>query len=296
MKEEFFQSLSSGGFHTLSVAVWGKENNDPIPVFCAHGLTRNGRDFDKLAAALSATRTVYCPDFPGRGRSEDLRDPMRYELSQYMADMTALIARTGAAQIDWVGTSMGGLVGLFLAAQPGSPIRRLVLNDVGPVVTKESMAGIREKLLKWKSFETVEEIEQKLRQIFAGFGALTDEDWAHMARHSVRRAPDGRLMMAYDPKIVEPMKELTDDIELWKIYDAIKAPTLVLRGENSDILAPAVAQEMTRRGPRAELVTFAGVGHAPSLMVAGQIETVAGFLGKRQISPAPIATRQNTPN
>lgn len=293
MQQEFFQSLSPAGFHKIHVAVWGKENNDPVPVICAHGLTRNARDFDKLAAALSATRTVYCPDFPGRGRSEDLRDPMLYTVTQYMADMAMLIARTGAAQVDWVGTSMGGVVGLLLAAQAGSPIRKLVLNDVGPVVTKESMSGIREKLLKTKSFASIQEAEQTLRRSFAGFGKLSDEDWAHMAKHGVRPTSDGRFVLAYDPKIVEPIKELAADIELWPLYDAVRAQTLVLRGEESELLSGKVAEEMTRRGPCAKLVSFPQVGHAPSLMVEDQIQTIQQFINQKQPAIKPSNTPQN---
>lgn len=285
MQEEFFQSLSSAGFHKICVTVWGKENNDPVPVVCAHGLSRNGRDFDKLAEELAKTRTVYCPDFPGRGRSEDLRDPMRYEMAQYMTDMTMLIARTGAPQVDWVGTSMGGLVGLLLAAQPGVLIRRLVLNDVGPVVTKKSVEEIRDKLLKTKIFDTIADAEKTLRRSFAGFGKLPDEDWAHMAQHGVRKTAEGKYVLAYDPKIVEPMKGPPADVDLWSFYDAITAPTLVLRGEDSDLLSAEVAQEMTRRGPCAWLETFPGVGHAPSLMIEDQIAAVSKFLGPRQEEP-----------
>lgn len=278
MREDFFLGLNLKGFHKVAMTVWGDEHKDSVPVICVHGLTRNGRDFDKLAAALSQTRTVYCPDMAGRGKSDDLPEASFYEQAQYLADITALIARTGATQVDWVGTSMGGITGMLLAAKSGNPIRRLVLNDVGTVVKKESVNRLKEYLSIWKTFGSLKEAEDVLRQIHKGFGALLDEDWAHMAVHGVRKTEEGRLSFSYDPKLAEPLKTLENDVEFWPVYDAISCPTLLLRGGESDLLPAALAEEMTKRGPKAALRTFPNVGHAPSLMVQDQIEIVTEFL------------------
>jgi pimeloyl-ACP methyl ester carboxylesterase len=270
--------LGPHDFHRLAYWEW------PGPpgartVICAHGLTRNGRDFDALAETLTAHWRVVCPDFPGRGQSPWLGDPSDYGYPLYLADMAALIARLDVNEVDWVGTSMGGLVGMLLAAQPQTPIRRLVINDIGPLIAKEGLERIGAYVGRDPSFRDVAELEAVLRQVAQSFGPLTDAQWRHLAAVSTRKKPDGTLGFAYDPRIGDAFRgQPAADIDLWPQWDAIRCPTLLLRGAESDLLRPADALAMTRRGPRALLVEFAGIGHAPALMAADQIAAVRDFL------------------
>ncbi|MGO8916664.1 MAG: alpha/beta fold hydrolase [Stellaceae bacterium] len=270
--------LGPHGFHRLAYWEW------PGPpgartVLCVHGLTRNGRDFDALAEALSAEANVICPDFPGRGGSEWLSHPADYGYPLYLADMAALIARLDVDTLDWVGTSMGGLTGMLLAAQRGAPIRRLVVNDIGPLIAKEGLARIGSYVGRDPSFADAAALEATLRQIAAAFGPLSDAQWRHLAAVSTRRKPDGSLGFAYDPHIGDAFRDAPEvDIDLWAQWDAIACPTLVLRGAQSDVLRAEDAQAMTRRGPKARLVEFPGIGHAPALMAEDQIAAVRDFL------------------
>ena len=272
-------SLDRHGFHRLAYYEWAGPPRAPT-VLCLHGLTRNGHDFDVLAESLSAEFRVVALDFPGRGKSDWLADPRDYITETYAADTAALIARLDVEQIDIVGTSMGGIVGMVLAAQPKNPIRKLVINDVGPLIAKAGLKRIRRYVGLDPSFNDVAELEKTLRWIFAGFGKLPDNTWRRIAEQSVRRKPDGTLGFNYDPKIAVPFKQgwFVRDVVLWNIYDAITCPTLALRGADSDILRRADAEAMTRRGPRATLVEFAEIGHAPSLTTPDQIARVRDFL------------------
>lgn len=284
MLESWFKGLNSRGFHQLHYTDWGDPAN-PRVVICVHGLTRNCRDFDMLAAALQQDLRVICLDIPGRGRSDWLPDPADYGYPQYMADVTALLARItagGPREISWVGTSMGGMLGLLLAARPGTPITRLVLNDVGTVIPKESMARIGKYVGQAPDFDSFAALEQYVRKVSAPFGPLSDAQWLHLAEHNSRQRADGRWIMGYDPDIALPFRKAIDrDILLWKPYEMLTCPTLLLRGAESDVLPREVALEMTRRGPRPRLVEFAGVGHAPALMAEDQIRAVREFLLQR---------------
>ena len=278
MKEHSFLGLTTQGFHRVAYTEWGERNAEPV-VVCVHGLSRNGRDFDYLAAALQAERRVVCPDIVGRGRSDWLADKQLYSFVTYCADLTALLARLDSQAFDWVGTSMGGLIGMILAAQPNSPIRRLVLNDAGPFIPKAAPQRLLGYVGLDPSFQNVADAEQYLRKVLAPFGALTDGQWSHLARYSVRQSTPGHYRMAYDPEIVAPMKSAPlQDWDLWPVWDQIRCPVLVLRGADSDVLLPGTAAEMRRRGPRAEVVEFAGVGHAPALMAPEQIEAIRRWL------------------
>jgi pimeloyl-ACP methyl ester carboxylesterase len=265
------------GALSLGYVEWG----DPAArvVLCLHGLTRNARDFDRLAEALAPDRRVICLDVAGRGRSGWLVDASRYATPVYARQVATFLAALGLAEVDLVGTSMGGIIGMGLAGLRPSPVRRLVLNDVGALVPKAALAPIGAYLGgPPKVFADVAALEQHLRFIHQGFGPLTDAQWAHLARHSARALPAG-ITQHYDPAIAVNFKAgVAADIELWPLYDAIAAPTLVLRGGDSQLLPADVAAAMTRRGPRAEIVTFAGIGHAPALMAADQIDTVRRFL------------------
>lgn len=269
--------LGPHGFHRIAYAEWAGPPGART-VLCVHGLTRNGRDFDDLARALSRSCRVVCPDIVGRGRSQWLSHAADYGYPLYLADMAALIARLDVAEIDFVGTSMGGLIGMMLAAQPGSPIRRLVVNDIGPLIAKEGLLRIASYVGADPVFADLAALEAYLRTVSASFGALSDAQWRHLAEHGARRRPDGTFGRAYDPAIAGAFKDVAGDIDLWPVWDAIRCPTLVLRGAESDLLRAGDAAAMTRRGPQARLVEFPGIGHAPALMDGAQIAVIEDFL------------------
>jgi pimeloyl-ACP methyl ester carboxylesterase len=276
-----FQGSIAGAAHRIAYTEWGEQSAGRVAI-CCHGLTRNGRDFDFLAKRLAAMgMRVICPDVAGRGRSEWLRDPADYSYPQYLADMTALIAEIGAAKVDWIGTSMGGLIGMFLAAAPDTPIRSLILNDIGPVVPRSALERIAGYVGSDARFASLEELEAQLRQIHAPFGPLTDDQWTHLAAYGHRRRDDGGYGLAYDPAIAVNVRQGVQDWDFWPAWDQIACPVLVLRGAESDLLSAATALEMTRRGPKAECVTFPGIGHAPALMAEDQIDIVAAWLSRR---------------
>ncbi|WP_374371837.1 alpha/beta fold hydrolase [Dongia sp.] len=277
MREGHFLGLSPAGFHRVAYTEWGDPKASRV-VICCHGLTRNSRDFDALAEDLSRDCRVICPDIVGRGKSDWLRDPLHYGYPQYCADMNALIARLGVDEVLWVGTSMGGLIGMTLAASAGSPIRRLVVNDVGPFVPKAALQRIAEYVGLDNRFSSLAAIETHLRKVLAPFGPLTDVEWQHLVAHGHRRHADGTFGLAYDPAIVNNVRLAIQDWDLWALWDRIACPILVIRGAQSDLLLPETAAEMTRRGPRAELVTWDGMGHAPALMAPEQIAAVRAWL------------------
>ncbi len=275
--------LTPGGFARLAWTEWGAADAART-VLCVHGLTRNGRDFDPLAASLAAAGwRVVCPDVPGRGRSEWLRRPEDYAYPVYLSALAALIARLAVERVVWVGTSMGGLIGMMLAAQPGTPIVRLVLNDVGPFIPKAAIARIAEYVGKDPRFPDLAAAEAHLRRVHAPFGNLSDAQWRHLALYSTAPADDGALRFHYDPAIAKAFGGPAEDVDLWPVWEAVACPVLVVRGVESDLLLEATAAEMTRRGAAAAagLVRrhdVAGAGHAPALMDADQIGVVRGFL------------------
>ena len=285
MRIDSFLNLSPHGFHRLSYTDWGEPDNARV-VICVHGLTRNCRDFDALAQALSPRCRVVCPDIPGRGQSEWLAHKEDYGYPVYLSAMAALVARItatsrapgGATRVDWVGTSLGGLIGMLLAAQPNSPIARLVLNDVGPFIPKASLERIAAYVGKIPRCKSIDELEAYVRQVSATFGPLTDAQWRDLTVHGAIQHADGTWGMVYDPGIGAAFQGPQQDVNLWPVYDAVKCPTLLLRGAQSDLLLAETAQEMSRRGPRPRLIEFAGVGHAPMLMAEEQMLPVLEFL------------------
>ena len=293
-----FPSLGPHGFHRLSYVEWGEADNPHI-VVCVHGLTRNARDFDELARALASKARVVCLDVAGRGGSDWLEHKEDYGFSLYVADAAALLARISPGStsvkarrffsaptprprpaIDWVGTSMGGVIGMLLAAQAGSPVRKLLLNDVGPVVTGVSLQRIGQYVGKSPPFSSMDAAEKYIREVSATFGPLTDAQWRHLTVHSVNRQPDGQYTMAYDPELAAPFRKITHyvDTDMWAFYDLIRCPTFLIRGAQSDLLTRETAQQMTARGPHANMAEIPGVGHAPMLMDAAQIALVKDFL------------------
>jgi pimeloyl-ACP methyl ester carboxylesterase len=247
------------------------------PVVCVHGLTRNGRDFDALAQALAAQgRRVICPDVPGRGSSGWLPSGALYAAPTYIAALAPLLAELG--EYDWVGTSMGGLIGMGLCAVPGVAMRRMVLNDIGPFIPAASLARIRDYLQIFPEFDSLAAVEAQLRKVHAPFGPLTDAQWAHLAWHSARVTAGGRFVLHYDPAIVEPMAGPLADVDLWALWElCVKRPVLVLRGESSDLLLPETAARMGE-AVQVTVETIPGCGHAPALMDPAQIALILRFL------------------
>ncbi len=273
------QCLSPSGLHRMSYTEWGARDN-PRVLVCVHGLTRNGRDFDALAEAMSSHYRVICPDVVGRGRSGRLRDPAAYAIPQYVADMVTLIARLGVDSVHWVGTSMGGLIGMALAAQEGSPIRKLVLNDVGPLITVESLQRIATYVGADPAWATLDEAVAYVKEVSAPFGRLTEAQWWHLTETSIGQRADGRWGFLYDPAIAEPFRAafVDQDIDLWPLYGMLRCPTLAIRGAESDLLARDTWQRMGECGPRAKLAEIPDVGHAPMFLSDDQIGIVRDFL------------------
>lgn len=278
--------ISVRGLHKLAYWEWlprasaspSRADGSAPTVLCVHGLTRNGRDFDALADRLSRRWRVVCPDMIGRGRSDRAADPMLYVVPQYIADCVTLIARLGVERLAWVGTSMGGLIGMALAAMPGNPIDRLVLNDIGPVLESSGKGRIADYIGDDPQYATRAAGVADLRERMRSFGPHTDEQFELLVRHYLVPRGEG-WTFHYDPAIALPLRTMPlEPLDLWPTYDAISAPALLLRGAQSDLLSAATAAEMARRGPRAREVVFEGVGHAPSLIDDAQIDAVERFL------------------
>jgi pimeloyl-ACP methyl ester carboxylesterase len=278
-KQQTVQCLGPSGLHRMAYTEWGDHYN-PRVLICVHGLTRNGRDFDALAEAMSRHYRVICPDVVGRGQSSRLRDPAAYAVPQYVADMVTLIARFGVERVDWVGTSMGGLIGMALAALEGAPINRLVLNDVGPVITVEALQRIATYVGTDPTWNTFEEALAYVKAVSVSFGALSEAQWWQLTETSVGRRADGRWGFLYDPQIATPFKATfaDQDIDLWPMYERIGCPTLAIRGAESDLLPRVTWQQMGERGPRAALAEIPGVGHVPMFLDEAQISVVRDFL------------------
>ena len=277
MQQKYFLGNNPLGFHHISYTEWGQKSTT-TPLLCVHGLTRNGRDFDHLAKTFEPLTQIFCPDIVGRGQSDWLKDPTFYGYSQYLSDMTAFIARVGSEQVDWVGTSMGGIIGMLIASQPNSPIRRLVINDVGPFIPMTALNRISEYVAAQLEFDNISEVENHLKIIYSSFGIKKEADWQELASHSFRKLPNGKLALAHDPGIAKNFVGLKEDVNFWNLYDLISCPTLLLHGAQSDILTVETAQQMCLRGPKAKLVTFQSIGHAPSLMDQDQIQIIGDFL------------------
>ena len=278
MTSRYYRALGPHGFHRVHYTEWGDPHSSKV-LICVHGLTRTGRDFDFLAAALEQDYRVLCPDVVGRGESDWLADKTDYTYPLYVNDLAMLLACIDAERIDFVGTSMGGLIGVFLASYPGTPIHKLVVNDVGPRIPVAGLQRIADYVGQVVTYDSIEKMERFMRTVGASFGNLTDEQWRHMTVHSSRQLEDGRYTLAYDPGIADNFKTLAlKDIDLWSLWDAIHCPTLVLRGEYSDVLDHPDAIAMTERGPKAQLVEFPGMGHAPALMADDQIAVLRNWL------------------
>jgi pimeloyl-ACP methyl ester carboxylesterase len=281
------QCNSPAGLHRVAYKEWGDPAN-PSVLVCVHGVTRVSDDFDRLARALCGHYRVVCPDIAGRGRSEPLRDPALYTVPQYVDDMVTLVARATANDEDgavhWFGTSMGGLIGMVLASLEGSPIRKLVLNDIGPVINPEALQRIGDYIGQDLRFASFDEGAAFVRTVSQSFGPHGDDEWNKLARDVLRQEADGRWVRHYDLGLAQPFRAITpeqarqDEARLWAAFDAITCPTLLVRGAESDLLSHETAQMMTVRGPRPKLVELPGVGHAPTFLHDDQIAIARDFL------------------
>ncbi|MGX4641317.1 alpha/beta fold hydrolase [Massilia sp. SYSU DXS3249] len=280
------QCSSPAGLHRMAYKEWGDPAN-PRVLVCVHGVTRVADDFDALAAALCDHYRVVCPDVAGRGRSERLPDPQLYVLPQYVADMVTLVARAtagGPDQVHWFGTSMGGLIGMALASLPGTPVTKLVLNDIGPTLDGAAMARIADYIGQDLRFPDYETGARFIREVSNSFGPHTEEQWNKLAGDVLRQETDGAWVRHYDLALAVPFKAMSeeraqrDQAALWRAFDAIACPTLLVRGAESDLLSHETAEEMTRRGPRPRLVEIPGVGHAPTFVQPDQIAIARDFL------------------
>lgn len=276
MREGAVRCLDPHGFHWMRYVEWGDAHN-PRVLVCVHGLTRNGRDFDTLAASLADAYRVVCPDIAGRGRSDWLRDPADYSYPVYLADLATLLAKLDAETVDWVGTSMGGILGMILAGLPDTPVRRLVLNDVGCAIPKASIERIGQYLGRDPPYDRLEDLEADLRRV-SPFGPLSDAQWRHLAIHAARQDEAGRWRFRYDPAIAASYHAAPpSDVDLRPYWNAVHGPVLVIRGESSDLLLPETLEEMCRR-PRTEALVVPDTGHCPMLMDDAQVGAVRRFL------------------
>jgi pimeloyl-ACP methyl ester carboxylesterase len=281
------QCISPAGLHRMAYKEWGEPAN-PNVLVCVHGVTRVGDDFDTLARALSDHYRVVCPDVAGRGRSEPLRNPQLYRVPQYVSDMVTLVARVTAdsedGAVDWFGTSMGGLIGMVLASLPGNPVRKLVLNDIGPTLDQTALQRIGDYIGQDLRFPSFEAAAGFVREVSRSFGPHTEEQWHKLASDVLRQDQDGQWVRHYDMGLALPFRSATsetaeaDQQALWAAYDAIRCPTLLVRGAESDLLSHQTAAAMLARGPRPQLVEIPGVGHAPTFIHPDQIAIARQFL------------------
>lgn len=289
-RQDEVRALGPHGYARIAYTEWGPPDASQV-VLCVHGLTRQARDFDFLARRLAAKGIrVVCPDLPGRGRSEWIANPADYATPLYLAATAAVIARTGAEQVDWVGTSLGGHVGMETAALAGNPIRRLVLNDFGARVAGAALQRMGTYMRLKRRFASVDELEQHFRTIHEPFGKLTDAQWRHLAQHSAVKTADGDYQQHYDPAIGRNFSwPLMVDVGLWHVWEKVSCPVLLLHGEDSDLLHASTVREMQKRGAAAKkslvrAIEVRGCGHAPALMADHQISLIEEFLEPERAS------------
>jgi pimeloyl-ACP methyl ester carboxylesterase len=276
MKEQSLQSLDPHGFHKLAYTEWGDPAN-PRVLVCVHGLTRNGRDFDYLAENLSDAYRVVCPDVVGRGKSDWLRVKTDYGYPVYLNDIAALIAKTGAETVDWVGTSMGGIIGMIMSGIPGSPVRKLVMNDVGSFIPKAALERLGQYVGTTPSFDSLESLTAAVRSV-SPFGALSDAQWRQISESASKQDASGKWVFRYDPDIAVTFKaQPFADVDMRAFWNAIPCPVLVVRGDSSDLLPADTLEEMKKRA-NTQAHVVANTGHAPMLMDDAQVGVIRKFL------------------
>ncbi len=301
MKKNSVLGLSEEGFHNVVYTEWGIPSEQLPTVICVHGYSRNGRDFDTLAQYLSQQGChVFCPDVVGRGDSSWLKQAQHYNFNQYMADMNTLIARTGAKSIDWIGTSMGGMIGMMLSAQPNSPIKRLILNDVGPQIPIHALRKLAKYIGNEPEFKSVEEAKQYYKKNYTEFGQLSEEQWDNFTKNSIIQRQPNLFESKSDPAIKSPkstmqivmelfhhphkaLEGILYDIDLWPVWEKISCPILVIRGKRSELLTPAIIKKMYRINPKIEVREIEDAGHAPALLNIADHEMIYHWLNSSAI-------------
>ncbi|WP_298627980.1 alpha/beta hydrolase [uncultured Legionella sp.] len=296
MKKYSVLGISNEGFHNVAYTEWGSSDHGLPSVICVHGYTRNAHDFDALAYYLSLNgRHVFCPDVAGRGNSSWFKNSQNYNFTQYQADMNALIARTKAQQIDWIGTSMGGLIGMMMAALPNTPIKRLILNDIGPQVPIFGLRRLAKYAGKEPEFKSLDEAKKFYQLNFSEFGTLSEKQWDNFTNNSVEQIAPGRFIAKVDPAIKNPkstmqvvseffhhpqkaLEGILYDIDLWSIWKNVKCPVLVIHGARSDLLTPGIIKQMQRSHNKTDVYEIEDAGHAPALLDTIQHETIEHWL------------------
>lgn len=298
MKKGYFLGLSEEGFHHIAYSEWSgsASHHTPEPLICAHGLTRNSRDFDTLAAYISSRgQAVFCPDIVGRGDSDWLKNPLHYTYEQYLADMNGMITRTGATQVDWLGTSLGGLLGMVLASQPNTPIKRLILNDIGPQIPTKGLMRLSAYAGKDPDFTSIEEAKRYYKKVMADIGDLTDAQWQIITENTIREVSPGKYIAKTDhgvklsqaksklawKAVMHPFKAFEGslfDVDLWHIWRKVTCPVLLIHGKKSDILLPSIIRKMCTIHPDTEIMEIDDAGHAPALLNTAQHEMIFKWL------------------
>lgn len=282
--KHYVLGLGFHGFHRINYLEWGKADKfkNQETLLCVHGLTRNARDFDYFAEKLCDQYRIVCPDVVGRGDSDHLLDDESYNYLQYNSDMNALIARIGDKDLNFVGTSMGGIIGMVLASVSQSPIKRLVVNDIGPEVSRDALLSIAEYIGKSTEFEGRADVEAYLRKIYPEFAPMTDEDWEHMAKYSCKRTEHGTYKMKVDPRVGDAFRDSISyfNVDMWEIWEKITCPVLVLRGKDSSFLSEETAKKMLSCGPETTVVEFDNTGHTPTLRNDEQVNVIADWLNQ----------------
>lgn len=277
-RQQFYWGLSSQGFHELAYVEWGDKDNPDVLV-CVHGLTRNSRDFDYLAYDLQKKYRIICPDLLGRGKSDYVGQASVYNFAQYMADMVALLARIGVDKVNWLGTSLGGIIGIMLAAQPHSPLKSLILNDIGMIIPSMALHRLGTYARNDPTFSSVDDAISYFQAVLAPIGDLNPEKWKHIAKYGTLASPNGSLRLACDSAIGENfINQPTPTLHLETYWQSIQCPLLVLRGEESDFLPAEIVTRMMYHQLEAKVVVIPACGHAPSLMETSQIQVVEEWL------------------
>ena len=286
--KHYHMGLGFHGFHRINYLEWGdvKKFHTQETLLCVHGISRTAHDFDFFAKKLCGQYRIVCPDVVGRGDSDHLESADAYNYLQYNADMNALIARLGVTEVNWVGTSMGGIIGMALASVAQSPIRRLVINDVGTIVPRKALNIIGKYIGRAGEFDSLEKAEKYMRKIHAPFGPMNDEDWKHMTKYSTRRTRDGKFVMKMDPGVGDAFRSSVPfaGMDIWDIWEKVSCPVLLIRGTESTLFSEENAQKMLTCGPETTLVEIDGVGHTPSLRSHEQVGIIKNWLANTSMA------------
>lgn len=292
MIDDYIWCYSAEGFHKVYYRQWGESKGDNV-ILCCHGVMRNLHDFDYIAKPLEDLGyCVVCPDIVGRGQSDHFLDAKNYSYYQYILDITAILARVGAKKVDWLGTSMGGLIGMMVASQPNTIIRRLIVNDIGPIILASALERIKTYAGKEALFNNFEEACKQMRQNYAPFGIKKDEHWMHLFKHTLKELPDGRWTTFADSRCMfqglNPNRQEIDmpdidekgNIIFWKYWEKVSCPVLLTYGAESDLVTSEVVEIMKQYPIQFKSYAIDGVGHAPTLMEEDQISIITDWLEK----------------